>query len=86
MDPPGSQATSHAEVEAKAKAARVTSALVLKTKSDQMAFLIGSSRRMEKKISDILLNQKSLERIVETKFQDPDVKVTELTNTVNQLQ
>lgn len=32
-----------------------------------------------------MLNQKSLERIVETKFHDLDVKVTELTTIVEQL-
>ncbi|KAE8786614.1 40S ribosomal protein S5-1 [Hordeum vulgare] len=40
---------------------------------------------MENNIGDILLNQKSLERIVETKFHDMVIKVTELTTTVNQL-
>ncbi|KAE8796580.1 hypothetical protein D1007_28387 [Hordeum vulgare] len=34
--------------------------------------------------SDILLNKKSLERIVETKFHDLDIKVTKLTTTVNE--
>ncbi|KAE8811123.1 hypothetical protein D1007_12118 [Hordeum vulgare] len=50
-----------------------------------MAFLISTIEGMEKNITDILLNQKSLERIVETKFHDLDIKVTELTTIVNQL-
>ncbi|KAE8815363.1 hypothetical protein D1007_07333 [Hordeum vulgare] len=40
---------------------------------------------MVRNIKEVLLNQKSLEKIVETKFDDLDVKVTELTTTVNQL-
>ncbi|KAE8789147.1 hypothetical protein D1007_36708 [Hordeum vulgare] len=40
---------------------------------------------MEKSLNELLLNQKSLERIVETKFHDLDNKVTEFTTTVNQL-
>ncbi|KAE8797790.1 nucleolysin tiar [Hordeum vulgare] len=56
-----------------------------KTKSDQMAYLISTIHRMEKNISEILQNKKSLERIVETKFNGLDIKVTELTSTINQL-
>ncbi|KAE8797900.1 hypothetical protein D1007_26914 [Hordeum vulgare] len=40
---------------------------------------------MEKNISEILLNQKSLERIVETKFHDLDVKVIEMSASVEHL-
>ena len=57
----------------------------LKTRDEQMSFLVSTIRGMEKNIFEILLNQKSLERIVETKFHDLDVKVTELTTTVKQL-
>ncbi|KAE8820178.1 hypothetical protein D1007_01890 [Hordeum vulgare] len=41
---------------------------------------------MEKNIQEILQSQKSLESVVETKFHDMDVKVTELTTIVKQLQ
>ncbi|KAE8791265.1 Pumilio-like protein 1 [Hordeum vulgare] len=41
---------------------------------------------MEKNIQQILQNQKSLERVVETKFHDMDVKLTELNTTVKKLQ
>ncbi|KAI4999524.1 hypothetical protein ZWY2020_004113 [Hordeum vulgare] len=58
----------------------------LRTQDKQMAFLVRSIQGMEKNISEILQNWKSLERIVETKFHDLDVKVTELTTTVKQLQ
>ncbi|KAE8790624.1 hypothetical protein D1007_35046 [Hordeum vulgare] len=52
---------------------------------DQMTFLITGIQGMEKNIKDILLDQKSLERIVETKFHDLDIKATKLTTTVNHL-
>ncbi|KAE8803480.1 hypothetical protein D1007_20711 [Hordeum vulgare] len=54
----------------------------LKTRDEHMSFLVSTIQGMEKKVSEILLNQKSLERIVETKFPDLDVKVTELTTTL----
>ncbi|KAE8803338.1 hypothetical protein D1007_20780 [Hordeum vulgare] len=53
-----------------------------------MAFLVSTVQSMEKNIQEIMQNNKSLERVVETKFHnmDMDVKVTELTTTVRQLQ
>ncbi|KAE8781486.1 hypothetical protein D1007_45268 [Hordeum vulgare] len=57
----------------------------LRTRDEQMSFLVGTIQGMEKKISEIFLNYKSLERIVETKFHDLDVKVTELTTIVEHL-
>ncbi|KAE8787399.1 hypothetical protein D1007_38672 [Hordeum vulgare] len=50
-----------------------------------MSFLVSTIQGMEKKVSDILLNQKSLERIVETKFHDMDVKVKELITTIEHI-
>ncbi|KAE8810861.1 hypothetical protein D1007_12357 [Hordeum vulgare] len=41
---------------------------------------------MDKNIQEILQSQKSLEGVVETKFHDMDVKVTDLTTRVKQLQ
>ncbi|KAE8781188.1 hypothetical protein D1007_45587 [Hordeum vulgare] len=58
----------------------------LKNQAEQMEFLISSIQGMEKNIQEILQSQKSLERVVETKFHDMDVKVTELTTIVKQLQ
>ncbi|KAE8807653.1 hypothetical protein D1007_16032 [Hordeum vulgare] len=51
-----------------------------------MAFLVSSVQGMEKNIQEIVQIQKSLERDAETKFHDMDVKVTELTTIVKQLQ
>ncbi|KAI5017495.1 hypothetical protein ZWY2020_042383 [Hordeum vulgare] len=45
-----------------------------------------SVQGMEKDIQEILQIQKSLERVMETKFHDMDVKVSELTTIVKQLQ
>ncbi|KAE8768212.1 hypothetical protein D1007_60344 [Hordeum vulgare] len=51
-----------------------------------MAFLVSIVQGMEKNIQEIMQNEKSLERVVETKFHNMDVKVTELTTIVRQLQ
>ncbi|KAE8806068.1 hypothetical protein D1007_17746 [Hordeum vulgare] len=58
----------------------------LRTQAEQMAFLVSSLQGMEKNIREILQHQKSLKRVVETKFQDMDVKVMELNSIVKQLQ
>ncbi|KAE8808459.1 hypothetical protein D1007_15013 [Hordeum vulgare] len=50
-----------------------------------MAYLVRTIQAMEKNISEVLKNQKSLERIVDTKFHALDIKVSELTTKVNQL-
>ncbi|KAE8797580.1 nucleolysin tiar [Hordeum vulgare] len=77
--------TSHA-AEAKAARNRPTPVPQLGTQAEQMAFLVSCVQGMEKNIQEILQNQKSLERVVETKFHDMDVKVTELNTIVKQLQ
>ncbi|KAE8818898.1 hypothetical protein D1007_03289 [Hordeum vulgare] len=76
------------EEAAHAKAARNRPPLVpqLITPAKQMAFLVSTIQCMEKNIQEIMQNQKSLERAVETKFNNMDVKVTELTTIVRQLQ
>ena len=51
-----------------------------------MAFLVSTVQGMKKNIQETMQNQKSLERVVETKFHNMDVKVTELTTIVRQLQ
>ncbi|KAE8820367.1 nucleolysin tiar [Hordeum vulgare] len=58
----------------------------LRTQAEQMEFLVRSIQGMEKNIQEIRQSQKSLERVVETKFHDMDLKVTELTTIVKQLQ
>ncbi|KAE8818799.1 hypothetical protein D1007_03400 [Hordeum vulgare] len=58
----------------------------LRTQVEKMEFLVSTVQGMEKNIQEILLSQKSLERVVETKFNDMDVKVSELTTIVKQLQ
>ncbi|KAE8767565.1 nucleolysin tiar [Hordeum vulgare] len=73
------------EAEAQAEAARDASAPILKMKNDHMAYLVSATQKMERNIADILLNQESLERIVETKFHDLDNKVIEQTIIVNAL-
>ncbi|KAE8780834.1 hypothetical protein D1007_45979 [Hordeum vulgare] len=73
---------------AQAEAARNRPPLVpqLRTPAEQMAFLVSTAQGMEKNIQEIMKNLKSLERVVETKFHNMDMKVTELTTTVRQLQ
>ncbi|KAE8767834.1 hypothetical protein D1007_60759 [Hordeum vulgare] len=51
-----------------------------------MAFLVSTVQGMEKNIQEIMQNSKSLERVVETKVHNMDLKVTELTTIVRQLQ
>ncbi|KAE8768943.1 hypothetical protein D1007_59528 [Hordeum vulgare] len=51
-----------------------------------MVFLVSTIQGIEKKIQEIMQNHKSLETVVETKFHNMDVKVTELTTIVRQLQ
>ncbi|KAE8784185.1 hypothetical protein D1007_42262 [Hordeum vulgare] len=58
----------------------------LRTPVEQMAFLVSIVQGMEKNIQEIMQNQKSLERVVGSKFHNMDVKVTELTTIVRQLQ
>ncbi|KAE8783756.1 hypothetical protein D1007_42735 [Hordeum vulgare] len=58
----------------------------LTTQAEQMAFLVSFVQCMEKNIQEILQNQKSLERVMESKFHDMDEKVTELNTIVKQLQ
>ncbi|KAI4973438.1 hypothetical protein ZWY2020_035699 [Hordeum vulgare] len=54
----------------------------LRTQVEQMAFLVSNVQGMEKNIQEIMQNQKSLERVVETKLHTMDLKVTELTTIV----
>ena len=60
--------------------------MFLKSKQDQLAYLIQSTLRIEKGLATLTQNQESLERIIETKFYDLDLKVAEMQTTVEQLQ
>jgi len=89
------QSSRHAQAKkekAKAeKAARMptteeASQYLLKSKKDQLGYLIASTLRIEKGLATLTQNHESLERIVEQKFYDLDVKVTEIQSVVEQLQ
>ena len=66
--------------------AEEASQVFLKSKQDQLAYLIQSTLRIEKGLTTLTQNQESLERIIETKFYDLDLKVTEIQTAVEQLQ
>lgn len=51
---------------------------LLKSKQDQLGYLIASTLRIEKGLATLTQNQESLERIMEQRFYDLDVKVTEI--------
>src|SRR3954468_9705438 len=58
----------------------------LKSKQEQLGYLIASTLRIEKGLATLTRNQESLERIMEQKFYDLDVKVTEIQSAMEQLQ
>ncbi|KAE8800278.1 hypothetical protein D1007_24267 [Hordeum vulgare] len=58
----------------------------LRTQAKQTEFLVSTAQGKEKNIQEIMQNQKSLERVVEKIFHNIDMKVTELTTIVGQLQ
>ena len=59
---------------------------LLKSKQDQLGYMIASTLRIEKGLATLTQNQESLERIMEQKFYDLDVKVTEIKSVVEKLQ
>ena len=75
-----------AEKAAKMPTVEEASQVFLKSKQDQLGYLIQSTLRIEKGLATLTKNQESLERITETKFYDLDVKVTEIQTAVEQLQ
>ena len=90
-DPSSVQAHEKREKARVEKAAKMptieeASQVFLKTKQDQLGYLIQSTLRIEKGLATLTKNQESLERIIETKFYDLDVKVTEIQTVVEQLQ
>ena len=62
------------------------SEVFLKSKQDQLGYLIQATLRIEKGLATLTQNQESLERIIETKFYDLDLKVTEIQIAVEELQ
>jgi len=90
-EPSSVQAQEKKEKAKKEKAAKMptqeeASEYFLKSKQDQLGYLIASSLRIEKGLATLTQNQESLERIMEQKFYDLDVKVTEIQSVVEQLQ
>ena len=90
-DPQSVQSQEKKEKAKREKAAKMptqeeASEYFLKTKQEQLGYLIASSLRIEKGLATLTQNQESLERIVEQKFYHLDVKVTEIQSVVEQLQ
>ena len=67
-----------AEKAAKMPSAAEASEVFLKSKQDQLGFVIQATLRIEKGLATLTQNQEILERIIETKFYDLDLKVTEI--------
>ena len=62
------------------------SQVFLKSKQDQLGYLIQANLRIEKGLATLTQNQESLERIFETKLHDLDVKVIEIQTSVEKIQ
>ena len=75
-----------AEKAAKMPTVEEASQVFLKTKQDQLGYLIQSTLRIEKGLATLTKNLESLERIVEQKLYDLDVKVIEIQTAIEQLQ
>ena len=89
-DPTSVEAQEKREKEKSEKAARMPSVeeasqVYLKSKKDQLGYLIQATLRIEKGLATLTQNQESLERIIETKFYDLDLKVAEMQTAVEQL-
>ena len=80
------RAKAKAEKAAKMPTVEEASQVFLKSKQDQLGYLIQSTLRIEQGLATLTKNHESLERIVETKFYDLDVKITEIQTAVEQLQ
>ncbi|KAE8797091.1 hypothetical protein D1007_27776 [Hordeum vulgare] len=80
--PANKDAATRMAAEAEAARNMPPGVLQLRTQAEQMAFLVSTVQGKAKNIEEIMQNQKSLERVVETKFHNMDMKVTELTTIV----
>ena len=78
MQAPEKRAKARAEKAAKMPSAEEASQVFLKRKQYLLGFLIQSTLRIEKGLATLTQNQESLERIIEQKFYDLDLKVTEI--------
>ena len=74
-----------AEKAAKMPSVKEASQVFVKSKQDQLAYLIQSTLWIEEGLATLTQNQESLERIIEQKFYDLDVKVTVIQTAVEQL-
>ena len=74
-----------AAIVAKAASDPDASIVNLKTKQDHLSYLLEATVRIEKSLATLSQNQESLERIIETKMYDLDVKVTEIQTIVEKL-
>ena len=80
------RAKAKAEKAAKMPSVEEASQVFLKSKQDQLGYLIQATLRIEKGLATLTQNQESLERIIESKFYDLDLKVTEIQTAVEQPQ
>ena len=80
------RAKAKAEKAAQMPSVEEASRVFLISKQDQLSYLIQATLRIEKGLATLTQNQESLESIVETKFYDLDLKVTEIQTAVEQLQ
>ena len=71
--------------EGKAANAPDASIVNLKTKQDHLTYLLEATLRIEKSLANLTKNQESLERIVEDKMYNLDVKVREIQTIVEKL-
>ena len=72
------RAKAKTEKAAKMPSAEEASQVFLKSKQDQLGYMIQSNLRIEKGLATLTQNQESLERIIKQKFYDLDLKVTEI--------
>src|SRR5215216_3045407 len=77
-----------AQVEKAAKIPSVeeVSQILLRSRQDQLSYLIIATWRLERGLAALSQNQKSLERVFETKLHDMDVKVTEIQTSMEKIQ
>ena len=72
------RAKAKAEKAAKMPSIEEAYEVFLKSKQDQLAYPIQATLRIEKGLATLTQNVEILERIIETKFYDLDLKVTEI--------
>ena len=88
--PTSAEAQEKGKAAKEAKAAKTANApnatiVNLKSKQDQLTYLLEATLRIEQSLANLAKNQESLERIVEDKMYNLDVKVTEIQSIVEKL-